>query len=147
MLDDIISGGIIGGVCGLIVFVINKLRVRNKPSASLNTHPSYAVSMAILGRGGFMNDRLFPLPDNAIGIGTDPSRCAVVYPLNVSCVAPLHCQIAPHNEGWLLIDFSETGTWHNGKKLNRGQPINLSDGDEFYIGTQENAFVFKAMMT
>ena len=145
MLDDILSGAIIGGICGLIVFAINKWRGKGKSSTPSTT--SLNQVMAILGRDGFMKDRLFPLPDNAICIGTDPSRCAVVYSKSTVEIAPLHCQIVPQDDDWLLIDFSETGTWLNGKRLNHGQPSSLKDGDVFYLGNQENSFVFQAMPT
>lgn len=147
MLDDILSGAIIGGICGLIGLAINKLRGKEKTSdPTVNIHKQHKA-MAILGNGGFMNDRLFSLPDNAICIGTDPSRCAIIYSRNVVGIASLHCQIVPQNNDWLLIDFSETGTWLNGKRLNRGEPSSLKMGDVFYLGNKENSFVFQAMTT
>ena len=147
MLDDILSGAIIGGICGLIGFAINKLRGKGKSSTIASNAHNQPISMAILGKGGFMNERLFPLPDNTICIGTDPSRCAVIYSKNIVGIAPLHCQIVPQNEEWLLIDFSETGTWLNGKRLNHGEPSSLKMGDVFFLGNQENSFVFQAMPT
>lgn len=147
MLDDILSGAMIGGICGLIVFTINKLRGKGKISTVAVDDHNPSMSMAILGKGGFMNERLFPLPDSTICVGTDPSRCAVIYSKNVAGIAPLHCQIVPQNDDWLLIDFSEAGTWLNGKRLNHGQPSKLNIGDVFYLGNQDNSFVFQAIPT
>lgn len=70
MLDDIPSGALIGGICGLIGLMINKLRGKEKLSTPASVINNQSAPMAILGKGDFMSECLFPLPNNAICIST-----------------------------------------------------------------------------
>ncbi|MBQ7705301.1 MAG: FHA domain-containing protein, partial [Selenomonadaceae bacterium] len=100
-------------------------------------------NFAILGKGGEKNDCLFPLPNRAIGIGTDPNSCSIVYFNSTnSGVEAFHCQLVPQENFWTLTDFSKTGTWLNGQKINPYQPYPLKIGDTIYIASTENTFVF-----
>lgn len=165
MLDDLISGGIIGAIAGLLAWLFNKFRNKDNtqppPSPTPNpitpkpnpppTVPSMPPteprkSPALIGMGGTMNDRQFPLGDKPICIGTDPANCAIVYPRGTIDIASVHCQLVPQNGGWLLIDFSEAGTWLKGSRLTNGQPYVLQTGDVFYLSSQENSFCFREVM-
>ena len=101
------------------------------------------MTFSLLGRGGIKNDCLFPLSNRALGIGTDPNSCAIIYPKETVGVAEFHCQLAPQNDGWTLTDFSEAGTWLNGKKMTKFQAYPLKVGDVFYIVSAENSFCLR----
>ena len=77
------------------------------------------AQFSLMGKGGPMDGQFFPMADNAINIGTDPSCCAIIYPGGSANVDALHCQLVPQDDGsWLITDCSNFGTWLNGR-LNR----------------------------
>ena len=102
------------------------------------------MAFSLLGRGGLKNDNIFPLMDKAIGFGTSPDDCAIIYPANSRGISPFHCQLVPHEGGWVLTDFSEAGTWLNGTKLEKFRAYPLKAGDVFYLASLENSFCLQS---
>ena len=96
---------------------------------------------ALIGKGGTMNECEFPLTSGFIGIGTDPNRCAIVYPEGTTDIAPLHCQIMPKDDGWRIVSFGGSNTWINGQVLNVGQDYPLNEGDILCLGNANNIFM------
>ena len=96
----------------------------------------------LLGKGGEKNDCLFQLPDRPIGIGTDPNKCSIIYLQGKGNVSAFHCQLVPKQGFWTLTDYSDKGTWLNGKKMTPFQGYRLKEGDVFYLATLENSFCF-----
>ena len=103
-----------------------------------------AIKFSLLARGGLKNDNIFPLIDRAIGIGTDPNSCAIIYPQGTAGIAQFHCQLVPQGGGWTITDFSDSGTWLNGTKMNKFQAYPLNVGDVFYIASLENSFCLQS---
>ena len=101
-------------------------------------------NFSLLGKGGEKNDCLFPLLDKPIGIGTDPNSCSIIYTQKKDDVSAFHCQLVPKQGGWTLTDYSEKGTWLNGKKITPYQAYPLKPGDVFYLANLENSFRFSA---
>lgn len=101
-------------------------------------------SFSLLGKGGEKNDCLFTLPDMPIGIGTDPNKCSIIYSQGKNNISAFHCQLVPRQGGWTLADYSDKGTWLNGKKMNPFQAYPLKSGDVFYLASLENSFYFSA---
>ena len=99
-------------------------------------------TFTLLGKGGEKKDCFFQLPDRAIGIGTDPNKCSIIYLHSKGDVSAFHCQLAPKQGFWTLTDYSDKGTWLNGKKMNPYQAYRLKEGDVFYLATLENSFCF-----
>ena len=99
-------------------------------------------NFSLLGKGGEKNDCFFSLPDRAIGIGTDPTKCSIVYAKGNNGISAFHCQLVPKQGGWVLTDYSEKGTWLNGKKIKPFQAYPLKVGDVFYLASLENSFYF-----
>ena len=97
----------------------------------------------IEGVNGTMKDCRFPLPNKAICLGTDAKSCAIIYPSTVKGISLVHCQILPQSHGYIIVDFSESGTWLNGEKMTRGQGFPLKDGDRFSLGGDVDSFVFR----
>ena len=75
-------------------------------------------------------------------MGTDINSCAIIYPFSTRGISPVHCQILLQNGKWLLVDFSEAGTWLNGQRMTRGQGYILKDGDKFFLSSPDNEFSF-----
>ena len=101
-------------------------------------------SFSLLGKGGVMNAQQFSLENDIVCIGTDPDSCAILYPRGTAGIAPMHCQIVPQDDGWLIIDFSESGVWLNGRRMSKGQPMPLKEGDEIIIANANNRFVVRS---
>ena len=99
-------------------------------------------NFSLLGKGGEKNDCLFLLPDRPIGIGTDPDKCSIIYSQDKNNISDFHCQLVPKKDGWTLADYSDKGTWLNGKKMNPYQAYPLKPGDVFYLASLENSFYF-----
>lgn len=145
MLNDILQGALIGAVCGLIAWLYSKFKNGSNNSETSQQNSASKQAVSLLAVGGIMNDRQFPLYEKPICIGTDASRCSIVYPAGTPGIAPMHCQILPQNDGWLLIDFSQTGTWIGSERLKSGEPYVLRVGDVFCLASQENSFHFQEM--
>ena len=96
----------------------------------------------LLGKGGEKNDCLFQLPNISLGIGTDPNKCSIVYLNGKGDISAFHCQLVPKQGFWTLTDYSDKGTWLNGKKITPFQAYRLKEGDVFYLATLENSFYF-----
>lgn len=101
-------------------------------------------NFSLLGKGGEKNDCLFALPDRPIGIGTDPDKCSIIFSQGKNGVSAFHCQLVPKQGGWTLTDYSDKGTWLNGKKITPYQAYPLKSGDVFYLASLENSFYFSA---
>ncbi|MBR3746415.1 MAG: FHA domain-containing protein [Selenomonadaceae bacterium] len=153
IVNDALRGAIIGAVCGLVVWLytwFKKRRSTDTSSAQDSNRSTILPSKRryeLLCTSGIMKDRLYPLPEKPICIGTDPQKCSIVYPKNTPGIAPLHCQILPQNDGWLLIDFSDTGTFLGNERLKRSEPYVLQPGDVFYLTSAENGYCFREMTT
>ena len=99
-------------------------------------------NFSLLGKGGEKHDCLFSLPDRPIGIGTDPDKCSIIYLQGKNNISAFHCQLVPKNGEWTLTDYSDKGTWLNGKKMTQFQEYTLKSGDVFYLANLENSFYF-----
>ena len=98
----------------------------------------------LLGKGGEKNDYLIELPDRPLGIGTDPNKCSIIYSKGKNDISEFHCQLVPKQGGWTIADYSDKGTWLNGKKMTPYQAYPLKSGDVFYLANLENSFYFSA---
>jgi class 3 adenylate cyclase len=45
-----------------------------------------------------------------------------------------HFELRADSEGTRLIDHSTNGTWVNGRRVERGEPVTLADGDRIEVG-------------
>ena len=96
----------------------------------------------LLGKGGGKNDCLIELPDRPLGIGTDPNNCSIIYSQKNNDISAFHCQLVPQQGGWTIADYSDKGTWLNGKKMTPYQAYPLKPGDVFYLANLKNSFYF-----
>jgi adenylate cyclase len=87
-------------------------------------------------------ERAVPIPERLfVGrecAGIEPSRRLIIDRPNVSRD---HLELrADPLLGTTLIDLSTNGTWVNGRRVERGEPLVLSDGDRIEIGDTELEF-------
>lgn len=114
------------------------IKIFSKAHASPNT-----TGLVLLGKGGEQDDCVFPLLERALGIGTDPNNCSIIYSKKPNGIAAFHCQLVPQGGIWYLTDFSDTGTWLNGQKMIKFQAYPLKVGDVFYLARLENSFCLR----
>jgi adenylate cyclase len=91
---------------------------------------------------GTDSERAVPVPERLfVGrecAGIEPSRCLIIDRPNVSRD---HLELrADPVLGTTLIDLSTNGTWVNGRRVERGEPLALSDGDRIELGDLELEF-------
>lgn len=48
-------------------------------------------------------------------------------------VSRFHCSLLKQKKRWTIVDSSVNGTWVNEKRLERGEPMALRDGDEIIV--------------
>jgi adenylate cyclase len=92
------------------------------------------------------NERVVPLAGRLVVgrecAGIEPSRCLIV---DDPLVSRDHLELrSDPGCGSLLIDSSTNGTWVNGRRVERGEPITLVDGDRIELGDHELVFHVRA---
>lgn len=101
----------------------------------------------LTGLKGQFAEKTFSLDDDKIIIGRNPETCKVVFENKTPGVSARHCEIMyrPAKGTFLLTDLGSTyGTFiRGGAKLSPNQPVELKDGDEFYLGTPDNLFAVR----
>jgi serine protease Do len=85
-----------------------------------------------IANGALAGNR-FTIPKNGLLIGRDPSRCAVVLPLD--SVSKEHAWVVPLDNGVAVIDRnSSNGTYVNSTDSPRINKVILKDGDRIFVG-------------
>jgi adenylate cyclase len=70
--------------------------------------------------------------------GVEPSRCLI---MDAPAVSREHLEVrVDPGRGAQLVDLSTNGTWVNGRRVERNEPIALVDGDVIELGGIELAF-------
>lgn len=100
------------------------------------------MEIYLLGQEGTMRDCRFPLGEKSICLGTDPKSCAIIYPPDTKGISMVHCQLVHDDGSFIIVDYSEAGTWLNGMRLNKGQGYPLKEGDTIQLASPENSFKF-----
>lgn len=98
----------------------------------------------LMGVTGLFAGRAFPISTQGLLIGRDQTSCDLVFPDNQPGVSRNHCkvQFQPATRTVVLYDLgSHFGTFRgNGIRVQQGQPVALSNGDEFYLATRNASF-------
>ena len=137
----VICGCVLVGAFSTMVYMV--VRLKKVSGRSQGTAPPPAPqppAVFLTGRGGAMDQCRFQLPGSTLCIGTDPERCAIIYPPETEGIDPVHCQLILRTNGWSLVDFSQAGTYLRGERLEEGRPYLLMEGDVFWLAGEENSF-------
>ncbi len=99
------------------------------------------VSMQIHCRGGKMDGRIYTATANEILIGRDSSSF-ICYPADTKGISRIHCKLYLKDGKWMIMDMgSSYGTFVEGRgRLIPQQPVEIKNGDCFYLGGKDNAF-------
>ena len=113
--------------------------------AERNANPGkYSSVSEIIGVKGPLAGRVYKIGPNGVAIGRDSVSCQIVVPSSQKYVSRVHCFVSYNTISgmYILSDRKSThGTYlANGSKVTYNQPVALSSGDTFYIGTPDNVF-------
>lgn len=100
----------------------------------------------LIGKGGEMDGCLYLLNHTPISIGRDLAQCNIIYPPETRGISRLHCQLLQEENGWFLVDCSTCGTWMKNKRLEKGRPYPLKPGDNFFLASKQDGFMFQEVM-
>lgn len=97
-----------------------------------------------MGNKGVFAGRMFSIVESA-RMGRDPKKNTIVYPAGTQGVSGAHCMLAFVNGTLWLEDLGSTyGTYFTGgRKLIPGEPMQLKDGDRFWLGSENESFVVR----
>lgn len=87
-------------------------------------------------RGTYAGRRLRVTRD--LRLGTDATRCQLVYPSGSPGISRVHLQLWPHEGALMVMDMgSSCGTWLDGKRLTPGLAYRLAPGLRLNFGREE----------
>ena len=115
------------------------------PSPAAPPRPQ-AMGGSLMGIGGVMSGRTYPIASQETVIGRDVS-CGIRFPADTKGISRNHCKVF-RNGGtgqFMLMDCNSTyGTYLKGYgKLQPQKPVALKNGDAFYLGSDQNGFTIK----
>ena len=72
-------------------------------------------------------------------VGRDPRSCQLVLPASMDHVSAVHACIVwrPESRALSLRDLSSSGTWRNGRRIEKGATVALASGDHVDLGGPE----------
>lgn len=108
----------------------------SKTVAVVNTMPALKCVAGALKNEEFV-------VETELYIGRDPKRCDIVLPVDAEGVSGYHCMVKNQNGMLVIVDKGSTyGTFINkGLKVSVETPVELSDGDSFYLGSENTKFI------
>lgn len=135
--------GIAVGVAGAAAVILLLRKKTGGKKAAETAVPASAVSgeLRLQGVSGAFAGRRFPI-SGQVRIGRDPARNDLVYPANTPGVSGAHCVLTVENgQLWLKDLGSSHGTFlPGGNRLTANQPVRLSPGDRFCLGSETEMF-------
>lgn len=80
--------------------------------------------------------------DRSLIFGRAARNCNVVFPIDISGVSKIHCEVVPTKDGLLLKDLNSTyGTFLiDGRRVQPDHGVLLEAGDVFYLASKEIMF-------
>ncbi len=85
---------------------------------------------------GATGKKVIEMPKSGGSIGRDPS-CAVNLLDGDRFISKSHCHIYLYGETYYISDVSQNGTFINGIRIHKNQPISIHDGDFIALGRYE----------
>ncbi len=85
---------------------------------------------------GATGKKVIEIPKSGGSIGRDPS-CAVNLLDGDRFISKSHCHIYLYGETYYISDVSRNGTFVNGMRIHKNQPISIHDGDFIALGRYE----------
>lgn len=157
-IGKIISGAILGIGYLMAAFsdtnqalhdkMANTYVIETNSKAGYSTNPQQQIRQGgncfIVGISGEFAGKAFPMSSNGILMGRDNVSCQIVFSPTTQGISRHHCQVNYNQQSRMFIinDVGSTyGTYTmNGVRIQSGQPMALSVGERFYLGSKSNIF-------
>jgi len=98
----------------------------------------------IVGISGEFAGKAFPISSSGVLMGRDTVSCQIIFSPATQGISRHHCQINFNQQSGMFVinDLGSTyGTFTiNGARIQSGQPMALSVGERFYLGSKSNIF-------
>lgn len=143
---------------GVIVILAVVLIVTNSNKKNGNRNPydssdSRTISLGesvhqdtgvkLVGVGGYMDGKTFPVGSHEITFGRD-SSCGIQYPADAQGISRVHCKLYWQNGTLMLMDMNSSyGTFTETGKLEPMRPVPVKYGDVFFLSQKNNAFMIQ----
>lgn len=102
----------------------------------------------LVGISGEFAGKSFPLALSGVLMGRDTVSCQIVFSKAAQGISRHHCQVSYNQQSGMFVinDLGSTyGTYTmNGSRIQSGQPMALSIGERFYLGSKTNIFEVRA---
>ncbi len=109
-----------------------------------HSSPTIIKTGFLVGLSGEYKNSEFPLDDEGVIFGRDPSLASIIFPKEKREISRRHARLSydTANNNFYLEDLnSARGTFLlNGKKLATGKRTILQNGDKFYLDSQKQTF-------
>ncbi len=98
----------------------------------------------IVGLSGIYKGKELELKEKMV-FGRDSTKCDVVFPMDTEGVSGHHCVITYKNQRIIMRDIgSSYGTYiNNGLKIDQNVDLEMTIGDTFYLGSEQQKFMIK----
>lgn len=130
--------------------IINTTVIDSKSEADLNrntsgSQPKAAIRLRVL-QGSVAGTYSLPMPNgsNSLFVGRDPASCQLVFPNNLDVISRIHCCFSWNAQSSALTvrDISSTGTYVNGKMVDKSSTVTLRSGDTVDLGGANQNRIF-----
>ena len=130
--------------------IINTTVIDSKSEADLNRNTSGSQPKAIIRlrvlQGSVAGTYSLPMPNgsNSLFVGRDPASCQLVFPNNLDVISRIHCCFSWNAQSSALTvrDISSTGTYVNGKMVDKSSTVTLRSGDTVDLGGANQNRIF-----
>jgi pSer/pThr/pTyr-binding forkhead associated (FHA) protein len=111
-----------------------------QPTAPRPVTPQPAIPKNISGVSGQYGGKTIPINGKMV-LGRNPKAANLIFDAKSPGVSSIHCEIKKTADGLYLTDIgSSNGTFLNGNRIPNGVPQKLKSGDNFFLGSPNNAF-------
>lgn len=142
----IIAAAAVAAVIVIVVAVIVRAKGKRVPAGvvtAVQQPESYGTGATIVGVNGFYAGRSCRFDENA-RIGRDADKCLIALPITAPGISGVHCEIARNGGKYTICDLkSSYGTFLGSGVRVEGKPVEIKDGEYFYLGNQEQMFQLK----
>lgn len=114
------------------------VNIRVTHSLAMNQENSGAI---VFVKGKLIGAIIRIRSDRDINLGRDGSVSDIV--IQDSKISRKHCSVTYNSENgyYIICDFSKNGLYtEDGKRLPKGEPIQINAGKEIWLGSEENVF-------
>lgn len=142
LLCSAFGGALLGALAAILIAVVFSIVILcMRHDVTVGTFSSGSHAPQIMCMTGPLHGQVYTLTADGLLIGRDPT-CSLRLPGHVSAVSRRHCNLLLRGGRVYLEDLQSTyGTYlSSGQRLVPNQPVELTNGSRFYLGSTQNQF-------